>query len=283
MSRERPKTLYCVCDPEEQGDAHGTFCVLTRKTKSWLDSLGIDHNDSENKEPDHDVRLNIKRICMLQMVVMLILGIAFVMSPYQSMANFFVTEEYITELSSSPDIRKQLETKRDRLIEEKNKNLAKNEGAITELINSLTNLLTQHPNDSDAIAKRDQTIQLIDDILVSQDQIDVMTEKSAPVVAITTPIVLLGCCYFSIVFLTYQTRSCKKLEECKIHANVYVIWGVMHILGFVASLASKAGGYESTRFMLFILLVNILMIFGWNGIKNQIDHHIQKTSNNILA
>jgi hypothetical protein len=267
---EEGQWYFCVCDPEDQVNTHGRFCVC--KTKNpILDMFGIDHDDETSKTDGHSIWMAIRRMSLFQLVVLGILGIAFIMYPYYSMSAFFVTEEYTTSLGSSPDIKREMEFKREKLLEEQERDRAKNQGVISDVIKSLSSVLTQNPSQEDIDKKRNEAIKVIDDLIDSQERIERLATHTAPVVAITTPLILLGCSYVTVAFLTYTTYHCKKLSTVKIHVSVFFLWCGMHIIGFCVSLASKAGGYESTRFILFILIVNVFELFMWINIKNKID------------
>lgn len=264
----------CVCDPEHNTDEGKRFCWLHTKFPG-LEMLGIDHDQEDEKDEDHKIRMSAKRLGLFQLVFLLILGTCFTFYPYYSVSNFFVTDEYIADLGTTPDIKRELEFKRNQLVLEQERDRTKNQGSISEIINSLASVLQQNPGNNDANEKKTEAIKLIDDIIESQNRIERLSTQSAPIVVITTPVVMYGCLCFAIAFLTYHARTNSiKIKDLKLYALFFLFSSFSQIIGFCFSLATRAGGYESTRFMLLILIINAILVVGWNSIIGSINQYL---------
>lgn len=258
----------CVPDPNKQVKKHGRCCVWITPYPGW-EMFGFDHDEEDSKEPDHKLRMCINRLCFVQMVILAFIGIAFMTNSYYSMSIFFVSDEYISDLTSTPDIKKELEFQRNQLLLEQ-ENRVKKENAITDMIKSLTTLVGQNPSEDEVSKHTRETIKMIDDIIAAQEKAFRLSEKTAPVLTITSPITLLGCAYITIAFLTYNMRSLSSLEDMKPYIKTLILWNGAHVVGLVLSLVSRAGGYESPTFIVSLLIFNIFMWFFWNQVSSAI-------------
>lgn len=269
----------CVCDLDERNDSPRSCCDLrrSRKDKFGAALFGYENDTADmstTQKRRYAAEIFVRRLLVVQAILFLSLGFALLIFPRQVAFTLLISDSYMEQAGYVSDPEERIaelqQDQEDAKQREQGYALKALHVALTQLFGDKTV--------SDA-QKRAAELAVKDTL---RAQVRREAETSPPLLVVSSFTRMYGSACIGFAVFSGMLRS-SDLVVMNNAAVSNMMWYVAMLGGLVMSAVDRAGGTESTTFMIFSILYCSAMAFAWCAARERLSNcvHHMNTVNSV--
>lgn len=260
----------CVCDHAERTDEPRGCCDFRRASgdrfgASVFGFQGDTATMSGAQKRQYSAEIFVRRLLFAQALVFMVMGVALLLFPREVAFSLLVSNEYMQQAGfvSDPEERVAELQREKELKEEREQGIA---------LKALHGALSQLFGDKETTnAEKHAAEQAVRETLL--DQVRKQASESPPLLVVSSFTRMYGsACIGFAMFSVMLRNSDIRVQNNSAFSNM--MWYIAMLGGLVMSAVDRAGGTESTTFMIVSIGYCAAMAFAWCAARERLSHCI---------